>query len=137
MKKNTTKKHISVTTKILVIIGVIVAIFALAFGVHYLDRNYDKTTPPLKDKMGMTIYGELVCLPHKGDGPHTMECATGLKDDEGNHFALIDIRPQGMPETGKKVRLDGVFVPINPDDENQKYDIVGSIRYARVKEIKE
>lgn len=137
MKKNTAKKQISVTTKVLIILGVIVAILALAFGVRYLDQNYDKTTPPLKDKMGMTIYGELVCLPHKGDGPHTMECAAGLKDDEDNHFALIDIRPQNVPETGAKVKIDGVFVPINPDDESQKYDIVGSIRYARVQEIKE
>lgn len=137
MKKKTTKKEISTATKVLIIVGVMVAILALAFGVRYLDENYDKTTPPLQDKMGLTIHGELVCLPHKGDGPHTMECSMGLKDDEGNHFALIDIRPRNMPETGTKVRLDGVFVPVNPDDESQKYDIVGSIRYARMKEIKE
>jgi len=38
-----------------------------------------------------TISGTLICLPHKNSsGPQTMECALGLKGDDGNNYGLND-----------------------------------------------
>lgn len=129
-----TREPLSITMKVLIVIGAIVAILALAFGVRYLDAHFNAKSPQ-GDKMGVSVEGEIACLPHKGDGPHTLECAYGFKDDEGNYFALIDARPRHMPETGTKVKIDGVLVPIDKNDESQPYDIEASIRYAKIREI--
>ncbi len=78
-----------------------------------------------------TLEGEVVCLPHKGDGPTTLECAYGLKTDVGEHYAL-DLAaltmPEGtMPETGDRISAGGTVTPIEmlSSDHWQKYDIEG------------
>lgn len=133
-KADKTKQPLSATVRILIIVGALIAILALAFGVHYVDSRVN-VDPPVKDKMGVSLTGEIVCLPHKGDGPHTLECAYGVRDDDDNHYLLIDIRPRHMPETGTRVQIDGVLVPIDEKDDSQPYDIEASIRYARIKEL--
>lgn len=135
-KKNQKQPRLSLLSKILIVIGALLAILALAFGVHYFDRQF-MAEPPLGDKMGVSVEGEIACLPHKGEGPHTLECAYGLKDNEDNYFALIDPRPRHMPAVGTKVRIDGVLVPIDKDKESQPYDIEASIRYAKIRKVEE
>ncbi len=78
-----------------------------------------------------TLEGEVVCLPHKGDGPTTLECAYGLKTDVGEHYAL-DLAaltmPEGtMPETGDRISAGGTVTPIEmlSSDHWQTYDIEG------------
>lgn len=130
-------KPMPVFARILIIIAALLAILALAFGVHYVDSRLNIPAPNNdKDKMAVSLEGEMVCLPHKGDGPHTLECTYGVRDDDGNHFGLIDTRPQQMPETDVRVKIDGVLVPVEENDE-QPYDIKAYIRHARIKTLEE
>lgn len=77
-----------------------------------------------------TLSGEVVCLPHKGDGPHTMECAYGLRTDSGEHYA-IDLtamsQEQRPLETGERISANGLITPVEmlSSDHWQTYDIVG------------
>lgn len=136
-KKQSTKalftKPTTMRMRVLIALGAIIAIFALAMTVHYIDNRTKVAAPSRDDKVGITIYGELVCLPKKGDGPHTMECVSGLKDDEGNHFSLVETSSSAVPDTGNRVKVDGVFVPV--DKSKTQYDIEGSIRYASIKVV--
>lgn len=131
-----TTQPMPVFAKVLIIIAALLAILALAFGVHYVDSRLNIPAPGGSDKMAVSLEGEMVCLPHKGDGPHTLECAFGVRDDEGNYFGLIDTRPQQTPETDVRVKVDGVLVPVEENDE-QPYDIKAYIRHARIKTIEE
>lgn len=42
----------------------------------------------------VTIRGTVVCLPHRDtDGPQTLECAFGIRDQSGTYYALRDPNP--------------------------------------------
>lgn len=89
----------------------------------------------------MSIKGVWECLPHKGDGPHTTECAFGLKEDgTGKHYAvstsLMSQYPVDYP-TGAHVQVDGVMVPKNQLNSNayDTYNIIGIIGATTIKEI--
>lgn len=76
----------------------------------------------------VTIKGEVVCLPHfNTKGPQTMECAIGLKDEAGSHYALSDPEFKYMDAlpTGAKRAITGLY-SMNLDPE-PKYNIVGTI----------
>jgi hypothetical protein len=58
--------------------------------------------------------GTLVCLPHKNpEGPQTLECAYGLKDEQGRYFALKDSDPGykniGSVPMNATVTVEGSF----------------------------
>jgi hypothetical protein len=77
-----------------------------------------------------TLQGEVVCLPHVGDGPHTMECAYGIKTDAGEYYAidLALMSQQHAPlETGERISANGTVTPVEmlSTDHWQKYDIEG------------
>ena len=81
----------------------------------------------------ITIHGEITCLPKKGPGPHTLECAIGLKAESG-HYALRNLFAHD-PEykfstTGMLVEVSGTFSP-----EKTNYDTVGVIDVASIKEL--
>lgn len=75
----------------------------------------------------VTFKGEIVCLPKKGDGPHTMECAYGLKADNGSHYALKNLFNEPGPwefDVTDRIEVTGMLrVP----EANTSYDIVGTI----------
>ena len=77
-----------------------------------------------------TLSGEVVCLPHVGDGPHTMECAYGLKTDAGEHYALdLNLMSQEHRplETGERISANGLITPVEmlSSDHWRTYDIEG------------
>ncbi len=81
-----------------------------------------------------TLTGKITCLPHKGDGPHTMECAFGLVTAEGNHYALQnlwDVAPT-ITDTEVRVRVTGV---VSTPAANEKYDIVGVVKVTKVEKL--
>ncbi len=60
-----------------------------------------------------TVTGEYVCLPHRNtSGPTTMECAFGIRADNGNNYGLdlsgIGIMGSGVA-TGDRIRIQGKF----------------------------
>ena len=103
-------------------------------------EELEKTTngPPSAGE-SITIKGEITCLPKTGPGPHTMECAIGLKGEDGNHYALKNLFVHD-PEyrfstTGLQVEVTGILSAeemLGPD--GNKYDIVGVIEVDSIEE---
>jgi hypothetical protein len=119
----------------------IAAVLVLAGGIFvYLwgaALKSDNQQPPNETDPGLpyqaTLSGEYTCLPHKDTkGPQTLECALGIKADEGAYYAL-DV--QGKFDTGyyidvpsgTRIQVTGDVVPIQAisSDQWQKYDIKG------------
>jgi len=72
-----------------------------------------------------TLAGTFVCLPHKGDGPQTLECAYGLRTDDGRYYALqFDPPFPADIEMDKQVEIIGNLTT----GADSKYDIVGTIK---------
>ncbi len=80
--------------------------------------------------------GTYVCLPHKDQsGPQTMECAFGIRIDNGTHYALdfsTFASDTGMTiATGERIRVDGPLTPLSSIPANDRlriYDVEGVIR---------
>jgi hypothetical protein len=80
-----------------------------------------------------TLTGTIECLPHKGDGIHTMECAIGLKGDDGKHYALTMLDYPNQADVGDRVTLIGAMVAT--DELHQQYDIAGTFQVDTVTKI--
>ena len=84
----------------------------------------------------------MTCLPKIGQGPQTMECALGLKGEDGRHYGLrnlFKLDPEyKFSRGGLQVEVSGTFSPeeIRGPDGN-KYDVVGVIDITSIKEIKD
>lgn len=81
------------------------------------------------------IEGEVVCLPHRDTtGPTTLECAYGVKTDEGNYYGLdgsqLPTEKQGGYETGKRVSFEGALLTPEqmPESFWNTYNIVGILQ---------
>lgn len=89
------------------------------------------------------LEGTYVCLPHRDTGgPQTLECALGLRADDGRHYALRNSgataeRAQAVTPTGVRVRVTGTVVPVEAlsSDQWRKYDVVGVVEVATFAEV--
>ena len=85
----------------------------------------------------VSIYGEYVCLPHKGAlGPVTQECAFGLlADSDGMYYGLdlsdISSAVRAQLTKGEKITVEGMFTPISSGS-IQTYNIIGTIRVSNI-----
>lgn len=75
------------------------------------------------------LEGEITCLPHRDQsGPQTLECAIGLKTDDGAYYAL-DAGAANPPSynTGERIRAKGLLTRMETlsNDRWQKYDVKG------------
>lgn len=75
--------------------------------------------------------GTVVCLPHRNNaGPHTLECVTGLKTDEGKYYALHTGTPEqelaATAGSDKKVRVNGSLA----HDHSTVYQTEGTIHVS-------
>lgn len=77
----------------------------------------------------ISLEGIIVCLPHAGPGPHTKECAAGLRTQDGAHYALeFVLTSEALPEfqTGDRLSARGVLIARDGLPEHlTKYDLVG------------
>jgi hypothetical protein len=84
-----------------------------------------------------SVTGRIGCLPKRGPGPHTMECAMGLRADDGRHYAL-DATALGdagvFKYEGDHIRVEGQMTPIVAvsSDRWATYDIVGIIQVVSI-----
>lgn len=94
-----------------------------------------KQAPPVPGQI--TISGEIACLPKKGTGPQTMECAIGLKDQEGRYYGLKNLS-QIDPDYkfsagGKQVEVSGILnTEQSTGPDGNKYDTVGTIEVSSI-----
>lgn len=96
--------------------------------------NVDEAVPRRASLSGTTV-----CLPHRDtSGPQTMECAFGLRTDDGSHYALdLTVLSSDVlmdAPTNARVTLEGTLVPLQDIDERtwKVYDIVGQMRVTSV-----
>ena len=96
---------------------------------------------PLQSSAPFTISGEIACLPKTGTGPQTMECAIGLKGTDGQYYGLKNLfkfdSEYKFSAGGLRVEVSGTLSSeeIKGPDGN-RYDVVGVIDLASIKEIR-
>lgn len=82
--------------------------------------------PPCPANEKITVKGEMICLPHKNSsGPQTMECAMGMKADDGNNYGLSDPGWKYLIGVGNGTRIEVTGKLTQKQD--QKYNTVGTI----------
>jgi hypothetical protein len=95
-------------------------------------RSFTNTVQP----QSMEVTGEFVCLPHRDTGgEQTLECALGLKADDGTHYGLQDTDSQysnvSGVGTGKRVKVTGKFTPKN----DTKYNSAGVLTVESLEQL--
>lgn len=82
----------------------------------------------------ITVTGTTICLPHKNSsGPQTLECALGIKADDGNNYALNDPGWRFLIGTGNGVRVE--IAGKLSKNQNDKYDSAGVIEIVNLKKL--
>ncbi len=87
----------------------------------------------------VVVRGEIVCLPKisKNYAPQTLECALGLKGEDGRFYGLRNLRmdEEGSAwEIGSRVEITGKLIygkTKGPD--GNKYDIIGTIEIFSIR----
>lgn len=74
----------------------------------------------------VTITGTPVCLPHKENASvTTLECAIGIKGDDGRYYALSDSSNELMQQDfSSRLKVRGI---LEQPESDSKYSIAGSI----------
>jgi hypothetical protein len=93
----------------------------------------EELPPPEQARIPMTVRGTFVCLPHRDtNGPVTLECAFGLRDEAGNYYALRDTDPGygnlGTLAADTTIEVTGEFVP----GEHERYQSIGTLHVTRI-----
>lgn len=102
---------------LLVICGFFIGWLDSQVAKHYSHRDGGKSSYVFGD---VTIRGESTCLKHKGDGPHTMECAIGIKTPSGDYAVVGEL----SPSIGNPVEATGTLAAPGKDE---AYDIQGRL----------
>jgi hypothetical protein len=90
-----------------------------------------------------TLTGVYTCLPHRNtNGPQTLECALGIKTDNGAYYALNAMLLSSTDvwntlQTGERIRIEGPLVPVEQlsTDIWQKYNIKGIMNVTSVQRV--
>ena len=122
-------------TSILIILALVAIVFAAAFVVKLLDftipsvhRGLNGSKKEESSKI-ITISGNLICLSTKqGKTDSSTKCKVGIIDSKGK-YAISGgnniLEFYGGEAGSNGVEVSGEFQPV---DENEIYDIVGTIR---------
>lgn len=106
-------------------------------GRHFVEEIKQEGPPPVSESI--MISGTITCLPKISSGPQTMECAIGLKDNNGDYYGLKNLFSFDLEykfsQPGLRVQVSGVLLEEEmrgPD--GNRYDIIGVIDLASIKE---
>jgi hypothetical protein len=135
----------SKTSWVMFFIGVAAVLGLIIFyALGYAAYTTDTTPPPPADQTPeqISVNGVWECLPHRGNGPHTMECAFGVAVDNSDAHYALDLSafsapaPFDMP-TGTHVKVEGVNEPKNDANSGAftTYDIDGIIGVTNITKI--
>lgn len=125
------------------IIPFILVLILLAVGAYF--AYFKPIQPPGQSVVvppagPITVTGEITCLPKVGSGAQTLECAIGLRAEDGGHYGLqnlFELDPNyEFSVAGMRVEVSGTFIPESmsgPD--GNKYDVVGTIDISSIVEI--
>ncbi len=131
-------------TIITLLVLLVLAVVAIMYFPHAMRNSgspaQQSTSTPIAIMATTTLTGEFACLPHRDDGPSTMECAYGLKATDGLYYAL-DF--SGTPTSafdlpmGRPYSVTGLLVPVEMLNTNhwQQYDIKGIMKVSSYREL--
>ncbi len=113
----------------IIAIGILLLVTALALFALFKLVTLDPTDSQASSYV--TITGTPTCLPHKNTtGPTTLECALGLKGDDGRYYALTSAPGSLIQEDfDKRVKIEGI---LTEPDSNSQYAISGSLSVQSV-----
>lgn len=119
--------------KFLVALSALVVVGAALYALSFLIAQPGTPTPdpePEPSSEQTTLQGEIACLPHRGDGPHTLECAIGLKADDGKHYALKNLSDPAIP-VQTKVEVTGELT----EETSDVYDTAGTVDIETIEKL--
>jgi peptidoglycan hydrolase-like protein with peptidoglycan-binding domain len=91
------------------------------------------TPPPAPITNTTTYTGTIVCLPHKDTtGPQTMECAYGLRDNDGKYYSLKDTDPNYANIMNAPMNVAVTVTGSLTLQEDTKYQSVGVISVVSI-----
>lgn len=122
----------------------ILGIIALGVIAYFIFKSpttmkRQETTPPAPAVEGVqgqqtVTEGEVVCLPHRvTTGPTTMECAYGIRTDDGKYYGLntTNLPSNNPPEyqVGDRISVEGQILTGDqiPSNFAQTYNVTGMI----------
>ena len=123
-------------TSIVIILVLVAIVFATAFVVKILDftipsvhRGLNGSKKEESSKI-ITISGNLICLStRQGKTDSSQKCKVGIIDSKGKKYAISGggniLEFYGGEAGSNGVEVSGEFQPV---DENEIYDIVGTIK---------
>lgn len=108
--------------KKLIIAIAVIAVVIVGFNAFNAYIYQEKQADPLPR---VSLSGIVVCLPHKGPGPHTKECMIGLMTPDRVHYALdLSLLSQEAEPLSVADRISAQGVVVTTED--SKYDIAGT-----------
>lgn len=124
--------------KLFITLGVIflvvfIGVAAYMLGVREMIMKNMREPEPVAQKptKTVTIEGIIDCLPHKGDGPSTLECTYGLREDD-DFYILKGLNQEDIMNNtiavGNEYTVQGAFYP----GKNEMYDVVGTITVTEI-----
>lgn len=113
----------------IIAIAVVLAVIILAVNATRLRAP----TQDIPETGSITVTGTLACLPKKGDGPQTVECAYGLRAIGDIYYGLSMTSGDLFDyQTGQSLQVKGLFTP---PESNTSYDIIGTIEVSSIEPL--
>jgi hypothetical protein len=102
-----------------IVIGALIAGFYALNSYIYNEKQADEAVQ-------VSLEGIVVCLPHKGPGPHSKECMVGLMTPDRLHYALdlSQVASSTKPlQVSDRLSAQGTVTPAGTEE---KYNIAGT-----------
>jgi hypothetical protein len=139
------KQKLYLTTIILIALLAIIFIFIRSntTGVSMPSKSYDPLqsgSDQVKEGELVTLRGKITCLPKKGNGPQTTECAFGLKSQSGDYYSLNGLDTFDPDYTysnaGTEIEVTGLLVGEKQTGTNENiYDTKAAIILQSLKPL--
>jgi len=121
----------------MLVIGAVIVLVGIIAGVSMANRNSSNGNASNNNSVSQPkeYTGKVVCLPKKGDGPHTLECAIGLQTDDGKYYVVKESDASRAPgristyATDSRVVVTGTLSA--PSD--GQYDAAGVITITDIR----
>lgn len=121
--------------KLLLVIILVVIILGGSGVIYLVNRSGtgDSSNGQPATKQTVTKTGTFGCLKHSGDGPHTMECALGLHEENGEQYTLQAEQPDTFAgiNTDQEVTVTGQLDP-TASPPNSSYETAGTITVQKI-----
>lgn len=116
---------------VLILIASLIVASVAGFVVYKVLEPQPAVAP---EEGAVSIKGTTLCLPHKDtNGPQTLECAYGLKDEKGQYYAIRDLDPTYKNISQLAMNSEVTLVGNFREETSKVYPIIGAIEISEIK----